>query len=315
MREIDFNDAQQALGFIVPQQLRIETEVYQTQYPAWDFGQFLFVDEGGDMWDVGSLFYSGDIAGAAQFLSGSGFDMPYADISRAQFLQQNHFAGIGYEWFLQELKRAEKLGRDLSAEKAGAATEVANEFKYGIAMRGVSEKGTTGLINDGTVPTANVAATGTGASTLWSTKTPDQILADVNEILTAPFIFTRERRIPNTLVLPTTRSLFLNSARLGTVSKDTILGFIAENNMYTRTTRQPLNILFSRELETAGAGGTARMMAYDNNKSVLRFYLPGDHTFLPVFQKSSMTWAVDGIMNIGGTEFRLPGAAAYRDGV
>ena len=36
MREINFADAQQALGFITPQLLRIETQVYQTKYPSFD---------------------------------------------------------------------------------------------------------------------------------------------------------------------------------------------------------------------------------------------------------------------------------------
>lgn len=68
-------------------------------------------------------------------------------------------------------------------------------------------------------------------------------------------------------------------------------------------------------LNTAGGGGTARMIAYRRDPEVLRFHLPMPHQFLPPFQKSSMTWEVAGIMRTGGTEIRLPKAVAYVDGI
>lgn len=312
--EINFHDAQQAIGFITPQLLRINTEVEMQVYPDFDYSRLMFVNTDGDMWDIGSVFYSGDIAGAAQFLSHKGFDMPYADIATSQHLQANHFAGIGYEWSLGELQRAAKAGRQLGSEKAMAARKVAESFLYGIAIRGNAEKNQTGLVNDANVPTANVSADGTGGLTTFASKTPDQINRDVNAVLNAPFNATKETQRANTLLLPSTRLQYMASTRIGDGS-DTILKFVRENNVYTLETGQPLVIRSSRELDTAGAGGTARMMAYDNDRGVVQFHLPGPHEFLPAFQKSSMTWEVAGIMNVGGVEFRRPKGAAYRDGI
>ena len=128
MTEINFADAQQAVGFLTPQLYRIETQVYQTRYPSFDYAGLMYVNTDGDMWDLGSVFFSGDIAGQAKFLAGGGFDMPYADVARSQFVNVNHFAGIGYEWQLQELQRAAKTGRNLRPEKALAASKVAEQF-------------------------------------------------------------------------------------------------------------------------------------------------------------------------------------------
>lgn len=314
MREINFLDAQQALGFIAPQLLRIETEVYQVKYPSFDYARLLPVNTDGDMWEIGTVFYSGDIAGKAEFIAGKGFDMPYADISQTQFLRQNQLAGIGYEWSLQELQRAAKLGRNLGSDKANSARKVAEAFLYGIAIRGNTEKNMTGLINDPNVPTANVAADGTGSTTTWSTKTPDQINRDVNVVINGVVTNTGETEIANRLLLPTTRLQYIASTRIGDTN-DTILKFVRENNSYTAQTGQPLEIIGSRELETAGASSTARMIAYSANPDVVKFHLPGPHEFLPAFQKSSMTWEVAGIMNVGGVEVRLPKAINYRDGI
>ncbi len=314
MPEINFADAQQAVGFIAPQLLRIETEVYQIRYPSFDYARLLPVNTDGDMWEVGTVFYSGDIAGQAKFLAGGGFDMPYADVARNQFVHANHFAGIGYEWQLQELQRAAKLNRNLGSEKAASAIRVSEQFLYGIAIRGNAEKGLTGLVNDPNVPATTVPADGTGGSTQFKDKAPELINRDVNAAINGVVNNSGETEIANRLLLPTTRLQYLASTRIGDTN-DTILKFIRENNAYTAQTGQPLEIIGSRELETAGAAGSARMVAYANDRTVLQFHLPGPHEFLPAFQKSSMTWEVAGIMNVGGVEVRRPKGMSYVDGI
>ena len=313
--EINFHDAQQALGFITPQLLRINAEVDMQEYPAYDYARLMFVNTDGDMWDVGTVFYSGDVAGQAEWLAHKGFDMPYADVSTTQYVQSFHFAGIGYEWSLGELQRAAKLNRNLGNEKAAAARQVAEAKVYGVAMRGDTEKRMTGLINSTDVPAATVPADGTGSATTFASKSATLINRDINAVLNAPFNATKEIYRANTLILPSTRLQYMASTPLAAGSDTTILKFIRENNSYTLETGQPLTIIGSREMETAGAGGTARMMAYANQREVVQFHLPGPHEFLEPFKKSSMTWEVAGIMNVGGVEFRRPKAAAYRDGI
>lgn len=313
--EINFHDAQQALGFIQPQLLRINTAIEEEVFPDFDYARLMAVNTDGDMWDLGSLFYSGTIGGAAEWMSHKGFDMPYADVATSQHMQANHFAGIGYEWTLGELNRAAKANRNLGNEKARAARVVAESFCYKIAIRGSAEKNTRGLINDANVSAANVpVGSGTGATTAWSTKTPAEILRDINTTLNAPYNATLETQRANTLLLPTTRLQDL-AITIIPGTNATILQFIRANNSYTLETGQALNIIGTRELEAAGAGGSARMVAYDNRREVVQFHLPGPHEFLPPFHKSEMTWSVGGIMNIGGVEIRRPKAVAYRDGI
>lgn len=312
--EINFADAQQALGFLSPQLLRINTEIDYQEYPDFDFARFLFVNTDGGMWSYGSIFYSGDIAGRPEWLDGAGFDMPYADISTMQFLQENHLAGIGYEWHRQELERAAQMGRNLGSEKARAARTVADAKIYSIVMRGDQRKNMLGLFNQPTVPTANVPADGAGGATAFATKDADKVNRDINAVLNAPFNSTMETKRANTLVLPSTRLQAMASTRIGE-GTDTLLKFVRENNSYTLETGQPLQILGSRELETAGAGGTARMMAYANQREVVQLYLPGPHEFFEPYQKGAFTWEIPGLFNVGGVEFRRPKAAAYRDGI
>jgi hypothetical protein len=313
-----FQDAQVGYAFLQPQLYRIETEVYMRKYPSFDFATLMTVDTSGDMWDVGTVFYSMDQVGKAEFLSGKAFDMPYADTLRNQHSHAFHLAGIGYEWSTQELQRAAKLGRSLTSDKAMAADQIAQAFLWAIAMTGrtpgaaTSEKGWTGLINNGSAPSAQVANDGTGSSRLFADKTDAQVLRDINSGITAVHTGTGETHLANTWLMPTSTYQELASRRLGDTN-DTLLDFIRQKNAYTALTGKPLTIKATRALETAGTGNTKRMVFYDNSREVVRFHLPGAHQFLPAFQKGSMVYEVGGIMNVGGTEVRLPKAIVYRD--
>lgn len=311
--EAFLSDAQVGLAFLTPQLYRIETEVYMTRYPSFDITRFMSVDTSGSMWDVGTLVYSMDNVGQAEYLAGGAFDMPYASNKMSQATLPYHLAGIGYEWNTQEMQRAAMLGRSLSSDKAQAAKQAADRFIYGIAMtgktpRGEAEKGGTGFTNNGSAPSAQVAADGTSSSRLWSAKTADQILRDINAALTAVETGTGETSVADTLVLPTSLYNYVASTRIDNTGV-TILQFLQANN----AAGENLTILKSRALETAGTGGTTRMVAYENNPQVVKFHLPGPHQFLPAFQKSSLVYEVAGIMNVGGVEVRLPKAMVYRD--
>jgi hypothetical protein len=311
-----FVDAQLGRAFLTPQLHRIETEVYMRRYPNFDLDGIVSVNTDGDMWDVGVVFYSMDEAGRAEFLSGKGFDMPFAATKMDQHTSGFHLAGIGYEWTTQEMQRAAKLGRALSSDKANAARKAAQVFKRSVAMTGrtpgatSSEKNMVGLINNPAVPQANVAADGTGSSTTWASKSPDLISRDIWAAVNAIETQTGETHTATTVALPTAKLRYIEQTRMSDTGS-TILAYIRGNRDGGE------NIVFKpiRELAGAGAGGTDRMVAYDNSREVAQFHLPGDHEFLPAFQKSSMTYEVGGIMNVGGTETRLPKAITYRDGI
>lgn len=251
------SDAQVGLAFLTPQLYRIETEVYMQRYPSYDITRFMNVDTSGDMWDVGTLFYSQDQVGQAEFMAGAGFDIPYASTKMTQFNKPYYLAAIGYEWNTQEMQRAAKLGRSLGSDKAAAAKKAADRFIYGIAMngqtpRGEREKGMTGFLNDANVPLAQVANDGTGPSRLWSAKTADLILRDINEALTAVETGSLETSIANTLVLPTSRYNYIATTPRATGSDMTILSFLTSNNV----AGEGLQILKSRALETAGTSSS-----------------------------------------------------------
>ena len=303
----NFRDAQQAAGFVVPQLYRTHAGVLLVKYPSFDYSRFVPVNSEGDMWDIGTLVYSGDIAGAAAYVAGKGFDVPNASANFGVGQSNFHLAGIGYELGLQEVNRAARIpNANLGERKANAARLLAQQFIYTTVMKGQTEKNITGLINNASVPAAN-APTGS-----WGTATPAQMLGDMNTALNDVITNSNETAMPDTVLLPTTAFVAANNTQL-TNTGMSVLAFLRENNSYTLLTGKPLTILNSRELQTAGSGSTRRMIAFQNDPQNLEFFLPGVYEFLPPFAFSSMGYRIDGIMNVGQLEIYRPKTMSYRD--
>lgn len=304
IKGVDLNDAQQTMAFLTPQLLRVEQGVYMVKYPLADYAEFMPVDTEGSIWTAGSLYYSGDIAGKPEWFDVAADDMPYADASRTQFLQENHMAAIGYKWNRMDLERGQQLGINVLADKANASTSSAERFIHKTAMRGDGLKFTSGFVNDPLATTVPALAAITAASDA------DQDIGILNSALESVEANTGETYQADTLALPTTTYNIIGRKRLAGTS-DTVLSFLRANSNVPN-----LTIKKSRHLETAGSGGTKRLVAYANNREVHRFHLPGGgHQLFPAWQKGPFSWEVPGIMAIGGYENRIPKAKTFYDGV
>jgi len=310
-----FSDAQSALSFMQQQATYIEPQVYETQYPDIQYPDLVPVDTSGNEWAKSKTFYSSDKVGQAQWFHHMANDMPFADIVRTKFEQGLEMAGIGYYYTLEELGVAMQIpGMNLTAERGDAARRAYEEFMERIAFTGDSTKGWTGLVNDAVVTAGNAPADGTGTSSLWANKTGDLMARDINLVLTGIYTGTNTVEMADTLLLPIAQFTRLANTRIGDTPMNA-MGWIQQYNTYTAVTGQQLTIRAVRGLETAGAGGTARMVAYRNDPQVLKLHLPMPHKFLGVMQVTPLRYDVPGIFRTGGLEIRRPGAVQYLDAI
>jgi hypothetical protein len=309
-------DAPRALAFLVSQQAYIEPTVYKTQYAAIRYPRLVpVVSQGVPEWVPSVTYFSMDQVGQAKWVTGAANDVPKADVLKRQFETTVSMAGIGYGYDLEEIGKAQLLGMNLPPEKADAARRASEEFIDQVALFGDAPKGYTGLLNNPTVTQGIAAATGTGSSTQWANKTADQVLLDVNTQLIGIFNGTSQVEMADTLLVPYDQMLALSFRRIDQVNSTTILEWIRRNNIYTIETNQPLEIIGVRGLETAGAGGTARMVAYRKDPSVVKMWLPMPFRFFPAWQTGPWRFDVPGAFRLGGVDVRRPGAFRYLDGI
>lgn len=301
-------DAMQTnLGFVQSQTAHVEAGVYAMRFPSIRYPGLIPVDNSAPEWIKTVDYYSMDISGKAGWTADRAKDLNMVGTELGKASSSVFMADIGYDYGLEEVNQASMLGMNLPGEKAAAARMIYERTVDNIAFTGDEEKGWKGLFNHAAV-TADSAPTGD-----WATATEDQILADINAVITGVFTATNEIAISDTLILPSVKYQFIASKRLGDTGM-TILEFIQKANSYTAETGQPLNSRSSRGLNTAGAGGTSRMVAYRNSSEVLKMHIPMRHRFLPV-QIDGLTYQVPGIFRLGGLDIRLPKEVRYSDGI
>lgn len=307
-----FADAQAAFPFVLAQGRNIETKIYRKRYPTLNYKMVIPVVTEGAEWAIGTTFFTVDSAGTAKFISGAGTDMPFNKSTKDMASHDFAMIGAGWEWTIEEANQAALYGIDMQATDAMAASDNVERLLNEIAFVGSTEKNWTGFANDPNVPRADVDTAGT----FWPAKTPDQKLADVNEVLSRVRTQTNEVEWADSLALPPAAFRAAATQRLGAGDGfATVLEYIKKNNIYTAETDQPLNIYPVRELANASQDGGGRMVAYRRDEDVLRFHLPMPRKVLLPRQKSIMGFEQGLIARTGGTEWRLPKSAAYADEV
>lgn len=315
---------QQALSFLTNQASYIETEVDKIEYPSIQYPDLIPIDFSANEWAKSVTRYVSDRTGQAQWFNGNARDVPRADSNMSRQETTVEMAAIGYGYTLEELAQAQALARftngySLDTDRASAARFEYEKFVDVALMFGDALKGFVGLTNAPTVAVASAAAVGNqnGAtnSTQWANKTPDQQLADVNAALAGVYTGSNEVEWADTVLLPVSRLLSLGDVARSTTSDTTILKFLQLANAFTAVTGRPLTVRGVRGLDNAGAGGTARMVAYRRDPMVLKAHIPMPHKFLQPMRTGPMLYEVPGIFRFGGLDIKRPGSVRYVDGI
>lgn len=300
-------DAQQAMGFLVSQTSYIEREAVAIRYPDIQYPQIIPVDTSANEWAKSVTYYSTDRVGRAGWFHHLAKDLHFADVERAQHEVGLEMADIGYRYSVEELGVAQMTGQPLTSDRAAAARRAYEEFVDGVAIQGDTAKNFAGLMN---YPGIDIVIAGND----WANRTADEILADVNSAITGMYVATNTVELADTLLLPIAAMSIIATKRIPETSI-TVLDFLARNNVYTHTTGQQLTIRAVRGLDTAGTGGTGRMIAYRRDPQILKLHIPMPHRFMPVFHSAPLVYDVPGIFRLGGLEVRRPKAIRYIDGI
>lgn len=319
LKDVDLFDAQQALSFLRTQAEAIEAEVYEVPYAAVQYPELVPVDTGLDEWAKSVTFYSLDRTGRAEWFHHYGKDIPYADLEREKSEQAIDMAAIGYEYTIEEIAQARRLGINLGTEKAASALQAYEEFIDRVALYGDAQKGWAGLINNAAVTSGlapNDGAGGGGSSRRFQDKTPVQVLRDINTLIGGVYLDTNRIEIADTLLMSLNLFNYIATTPRSDASDETIMEYLLRANVLTMTTGRQLRIRAVLGLETAGASSSGRMIAYRFDRSVVKMHLPMPHKFLPAANvPGSIIFKVPGIFRLGGTEIRRKAAVRYLDGV
>ena len=297
-------DTQAGFGFLRSQTAHIETQVYQTKYPDFNYAELIPVDTSADEWSKSITFYSQDEAGAAQLIAENGFDIPVVGLNRKEHESNVHMAGIGYDYTIAEVEFARRQNVNLTGDKAASARKAYERFVYEWALKGNAATASEGLFSSSAVTPV--------AGSAWSGLTADQILEQINDQLASIGTTTKYIEVADTLLIP--RALWKVMGKRMDGTNENLFQYVQRNNLYTMETGRPLTVRGNRLLDEAGAGGVTRMVAYRRDPEVLKLHVPMAHRFMPA-QLTGMRYVIPGIFRLAGLDIRLPGAVSYYDGV
>lgn len=231
--------------------------------------------------------------------------------------------GEELKYTILELESAAKLGRPIDAQmyeglKLKHAMDV-DEMVY-IGDRPGLAGGQTGLLNNTRVTNVANVANGAQGTPGWTTKTPAEILEDVNELLTSVWRASAYAVIPTKLLLPPTQFGYISTQLISAAGTTSILKYLQDNNLLTTSGRGKLEIQPVKWAEGAGEGGTFlqpdtvdRMIVYTQEKERVRYPM----TLLqrtPV-QYDSIYHKTTYFCRLGVVETVYPETIGYRDGL
>lgn len=219
-----------------------------------------------------------------------------------------------------ELASAQQTGRPIDVQQL-SALNLKNQMDIDqMVYVGDTALSATGLCNSAAVTNTGNVANGASGSPLFVNKTPDEITADFNELLTSVWAASGYKAPPSKVGLPPGAFGYLSTTKISEAGNTSILTYVMENNIFTAQFKQPLDIVPIKWLDKAninGPGGSAatygRMIAYSQRQEYVRFPMVPLQAMAP--QYSGIYINVPYYGRLGQVETIYPEVIGYRDGV
>jgi len=185
-----------------------------------------------------------------------------------------------------------------------------------VVYTGIPTMGFYGLTNNPNV-IATAAPNGSGGTATWKTKTPDEILADVNKIITDTWASSEYdlSGMANHILIPPEQYTYIVSTKVSMAADKSILQYLLDNNI-GRNQGIDIVIAPSRWCIGAGTGGKDRMIAYVNDEDRVNFDLP-----VPLARVmtqphvTEMAYLTAYAAQLGQVKFLYLQCARYMDGI
>jgi hypothetical protein len=220
---------------------------------------------------------------------------------------------IGASYDLFAVAAAAAVNKPLDAQMVEAARLKHQMDADELAYVGDTDLGIYGLCNNPNVTVEVAANNSGGTSRTWDNKTPQEVLDDVNTLLTATWKASAYAFPPTKILLPPDSIAFLNKEIVTSAGTCSILTFLKENNLAKMVLNKDLSIVPTKWLTTAGVNNTKRMVAYTQEKDCVRLPItPLARTNIQ-YDLLKIRWAYYGKM--GGVEVVKSATIHYMDGI
>ena len=247
-----------------------------------------------------------DSTGIAKIISNYADDLPTADVKGKEFHSTIKSIGNSYVYSKNDIRAAQFAGKPLNQRKAIAAVEAHRQLMNKLAFFGDSEYGIQGLLTNSNIPSAPVVA-GAATTLTWATKTPDEILKDLNSAVSDMLDLTKGAEVPNTIVMPIAQYNHIATTARSANSDTTILEFFEGNN-------PGIEVMWATELKGAFAGSTDGFIVYNRSLDKLWMEIPMMVQMSPA-QEKGLSYVVPCESKFGGVIVPYVLSVSFRYGI
>lgn len=252
-----------------------------------------------------------DKVGEADLVSEDASDFNTVEAKITEKTMRFFMIGLGYQYTLDEVRYAVEAGVPLQATKAMVCREQIERKMDDIILTGSTKASVTGLLNATdtgivTYTASNSAALGT---TLFSGKNADEILGDLHGLVHKVVQDSKEVDIPNTMLMPLTTRLSLQTRRVGDGTSTSILNFFQGNDPYINM----IESLYQLESNTAWTG--KRITVYRRDPTCLELINPQPFEQMAPFMANPFITKVLCRLRTGGIAIYRPTSIGRMDNI
>jgi hypothetical protein len=228
--------------------------------------------------------------------------------------------GMELKYTILELESAAKMGRPIDDQKVEGLKLKHQMDTDEMVYVGDTSINVGGLLNSALVTNVANVVNGASSSPLWTSKTPAEILKDVNDLITSVWAASGWAVMPTEIRLPPAQFGYISTQIISTAGNVSILKYLLENNIVKASGKGDINIAPIKWLIGAGSGGTIgttgtvdRMVAYTKAKNYVRY--PMTMLQRTPIQYDSIYHKTTYYCRLGVTEVVYAETIGYRDGL
>lgn len=235
----------------------------------------IVIETGGGWVDyVSAMAVSYGITGGAvdsPVTAGGANGIPTVQASVDKGVYKAHVFAAALRVMFQDMQRSNYIGRSLDNLLTDGVRMAYDKHNDANVYVGLTDYGTTGLVNNPNAVETTVAATGTSSGTKWSTKAAEQILNDINTALTAAWAANEydPSAMPNHILLPYEQYNYILTAKVTELATETIYDYVMRNNVSAKNGGD-LFIGATVWCKGAGTSGGDRMVVYNNDRRFVK---------------------------------------------
>ena len=220
--------------------------------------------------------------------------------------------GMELAYTIPELVSSQQVNRPIDVTKYTGMKLKYNMDVDEMCYVGDAQLGVYGLTNQPSVTATNVT-NGVSGSPKWANKTFQEMMNDVNVLLTNAWAASGYAFVPSKLLLPPAEYSIIANTLTGQAGSQSVMTYLKMNSIATAMNGRELEIVPVKWLTGRGAGGTDRMAAYTQDLQRIRIPLvPLQNTAVQPRGIHMLTYyyARIGVVEVTQTEM-----IAYADGI